>query len=382
MKHRIRFALALLVIAEMTLTTSVSAETPADQELLGDNEIVGDIVEDTDVNPEELSEQSSGGLISEAPEAPGASVAPEDAVAVYRFIVDDTEYAVQQVRAGEVLSQPKTPEASGGMTFETWVQEDGEPLFKDADGDGEIDPLIAGADTLGSEICVWARFTQAQEQPEEEPGQQPGEQSGLQFEEEPGQQPGEQSGRQSGEEPGQEPGEQSGQQPGEQSGQQFGEEPGQQPGEEPGQQFGKEPGQQFGEQPGEQSGKEPGQQLGEQSEEQPGEESEQQPEKRTEEDSLIETESAEALSADGMPAPNVLVYNGEPQALVSAGEGWLFSMDGENYTADIPLATDAGDYTVYFISEKPPEVQAQTLAVTIAKADVVLIPPEILTGEE
>ena len=64
----------------------------------------------------------------------------------------------------------------------------------------------------------------------------------------------------------------------------------------------------------------------------------------------------------------------------SAGEGWLFSVDGEAFTADIPVAVDAGDYTVFFKAAE--DAEAQALTVTVAKADVVLVPPEAMTGEE
>jgi hypothetical protein len=84
--------------------------------------------------------------------------------------------------------------------------------------------------------------------------------------------------------------------------------------------------------------------------------------------------------ADGAPVANALVYTGEAQALVSAGEGWLFSVDGEAFTADIPVAVDAGDYTVFFKAAE--DAEAQALTVTVAKADVVLVPPEAMTGEE
>ncbi len=53
------------------------------------------------------------------------------------------------------------------------------------------------------------------------------------------------------------------------------------------------------------------------------------------------------------PTANTLTYNGSPQNLVSAGtvgdSGFHmeYSLDGSNYSADIPTATDAGNYTVY-----------------------------------
>ena len=52
------------------------------------------------------------------------------------------------------------------------------------------------------------------------------------------------------------------------------------------------------------------------------------------------------------PTANTLTYNGAAQALVNAGtaEGgeMQYSLDGVTYSADIPTATAAGTYTVYF----------------------------------
>jgi len=55
-------------------------------------------------------------------------------------------------------------------------------------------------------------------------------------------------------------------------------------------------------------------------------------------------------------------------------------MDGETYAPDIPTAVDAGDYTVYFAPANA-DSEAQAMTVTVAKADVVLIPPEAMNGE-
>ena len=68
-----------------------------------------------------------------------------------------------------------------------------------------------------------------------------------------------------------------------------------------------------------------------------------------------------------------LVYTGSPQALVTAGSTdfgtLLYSTDGENYSADIPTATNAGTYTIYYKVEGSDNwnaVDAQTVEVTIA----------------
>jgi len=114
-------------------------------------------------------------------------------------------------------------------------------------------------------------------------------------------------------------------------------------------------------------------------EEQPAEE--QPAEEQPAEEQPVEEQPVEEQPVEGAPVPNELVYTGEALALVSAGEGWLFSTDGETYSEDIPTAVDAGEYTVYFKPAEAPEAEPQSLTVTVAKADVVLIPPQVMTGE-
>ena len=49
-----------------------------------------------------------------------------------------------------------------------------------------------------------------------------------------------------------------------------------------------------------------------------------------------------------------LVYSGSPQQLITPGEAengeMRYSLDGENYSAEIPTATDAGEYTVWYMA--------------------------------
>ena len=74
------------------------------------------------------------------------------------------------------------------------------------------------------------------------------------------------------------------------------------------------------------------------------------------------------------PTPiNTLIYTGEAQSLVTEGSTnfgtLLYSLDGENYSADIPTATNVGDYTVYYKvneSDNWNAVDAQTVTVAIA----------------
>ena len=83
-----------------------------------------------------------------------------------------------------------------------------------------------------------------------------------------------------------------------------------------------------------------------------------------------------SLTVEPVAAEN-LVYTGEAQALLAtAGEaegGELqYSLDGENYTAAEPVATNAGDYTVYYKvvgDGTHSDLEPATLNVSIAKAD-------------
>ncbi|MBE6526879.1 MAG: hypothetical protein E7Z63_03795 [Thermoplasmata archaeon] len=75
-----------------------------------------------------------------------------------------------------------------------------------------------------------------------------------------------------------------------------------------------------------------------------------------------------------VPTVNTLTYNGQPQQLVSADPSWdiviQYSLDGTNYSAEIPKATDAGSYTVYYMVKDDPnykDTEPGTVAVTIAK---------------
>ena len=71
------------------------------------------------------------------------------------------------------------------------------------------------------------------------------------------------------------------------------------------------------------------------------------------------------------PVALELTYNGEAQALVE-GEGFVYSLDGENFSEEVPTAVDAGEYVVYYCAEGGEIMQ---LTATIAKADVVFTAP-------
>ncbi len=87
-------------------------------------------------------------------------------------------------------------------------------------------------------------------------------------------------------------------------------------------------------------------------------------------------------------AIETLVYTGEPQVLVAAGEttdGTVeYSLDGENYSAELPVGIDAKEYTVYFRvmgDDNHNNLDAQQITATIAKADVEFITlPQAVAG--
>jgi hypothetical protein len=74
------------------------------------------------------------------------------------------------------------------------------------------------------------------------------------------------------------------------------------------------------------------------------------------------------------------MYTGEPQVLVKLQEGaWLYSLDGESFSLEIPTAINVEEYTVYM---KEVEEEALGVKVTIAKASVTFTPPVPNTTEE
>ena len=116
------------------------------------------------------------------------------------------------------------------------------------------------------------------------------------------------------------------------------------------------------------------------SEEEPSEEepSEEEPEEEEPTEESVEGVADEAamaaLSVENAPVvANALVYTGDAQPLVTAEGEWLYSLDGENVTADIPAAVNAGVYTVYYKAAE--DAEAQSVVVTVDKADVVFTPP-------
>ncbi len=79
------------------------------------------------------------------------------------------------------------------------------------------------------------------------------------------------------------------------------------------------------------------------------------------------------------PEPLILVFNNQPQRLIPEVESnlgtVLYSLDGNNYSEDIPSATHAGKYTVYYKvddNEKYIGSKPQTTSVSISKGKSVI----------
>ena len=72
-------------------------------------------------------------------------------------------------------------------------------------------------------------------------------------------------------------------------------------------------------------------------------------EEQVTEDLVSEETASEQTSAVDIPhAVTGLVYTGEPQALITAQDGdWSYSLDGEEYSTELPTGVNAGEYTVY-----------------------------------
>ena len=152
MKYTVKKALALLIAMLMALPTFALAEAPLD--VPDDRDAVvyegGEIVSDTvdeivsdavDESYEEAGEQTLGGDdagLEPEPQAPQPGEEPQEAVATWWFIVDDTLIATQEAREGDAIARPEDQVCPEGTVFDGWFLEDGTPLFMDADGEGEM----------------------------------------------------------------------------------------------------------------------------------------------------------------------------------------------------------------------------------------------------
>jgi len=83
------------------------------------------------------------------------------------------------------------------------------------------------------------------------------------------------------------------------------------------------------------------------------------------------------------PTGNVSDYNGKPQPLVTAGSAiggtMQYSLDGTNYSADIPTKVDAGNYQVYYkvVGDKNHKDTApQIVTAAISKIDPTVTDPK------
>ena len=86
-----------------------------------------------------------------------------------------------------------------------------------------------------------------------------------------------------------------------------------------------------------------------------------------------EVASEETAAASSLQGSEGLIYTGEPQELIIAQEGyWTYSLDGEQFSEELPTAVNAGAYTVY---AKEGEGEPVVIVVTIAKADATFTPP-------
>ena len=79
------------------------------------------------------------------------------------------------------------------------------------------------------------------------------------------------------------------------------------------------------------------------------------------------------------PQPQTLVYCGNAQQLVAAGEAvggtLMYSLDGTTYQAAIPSGVAAGSYTIYYKVQgdaNHTDTEAMNLSVTIGKKDIVI----------
>ncbi len=86
---------------------------------------------------------------------------------------------------------------------------------------------------------------------------------------------------------------------------------------------------------------------------------------------------ADATVATAPAAAENLTYTGSEQALLTAGTAsggtMQYSLDGTNYSAKVPAATNAGDYTVYYKvvgDQNHNDVAAASIPVTIARKAV------------
>ena len=427
---------------EVALDDGVAGQQPSGGLDLGDNYASGVTpdIEDTPVADggmglDGLTDLSIGDLISDAPEA----------VVVYRFLVNGAEYAAQTAKAGEEILRPEDPAAPEGTTFEGWYLEDETPLFADAEGDGVVDAVIAHVDAENVEITVYARFAEEEGTVNGEEGTGNREQgTGMAGDADADEPVADEpvadepvtdqpvadkpvvdepvadesvadepvadepvvdktaadetvadepvADKPVADKPVADPpvaDEPVADQP--VADKPVADEPvADQPvADEP---VADEP---VADQP---AADEP---VADQPVADEPVADEPVVDKPVADEPVADEPVADQPVADEpvadkpvadqpvpdqpaatLPTPNALTYNGEAQALVSGDGEWLYSLDGESFSSELPTAVNAGEYTVFLKPAGDPDAEAQALAVTIAKADVTFIPPEAAIAEE
>ncbi len=93
-----------------------------------------------------------------------------------------------------------------------------------------------------------------------------------------------------------------------------------------------------------------------------------------------------AASVTTVPTEKNLTYNGKAQELINAGTAsdsgsMRYSLDSENWSADIPTGTNAGSYTVYYkaVEEGADDSEVGQISVNIAKATPTVTAPTAKT---
>ena len=334
MKKTLCVLLSALLALSLLLTGALAEEEGA---LLLENDALEVTAQDGD---EEVSETE--GVLSEAEE--------EAPVATVCYCNGDELVGTQEVKNGDAFIPPVAPEAPEGQAFDGWYL-DGTKLFENEDAP---DRATVTADT--AYIYVNAAFVEVGEEEADEEGsddQEPVDQEPV--DQEPVEQEPADDSAADQEPVNQEPVDQEPQEPSP-----LGkvDQPQAEPDEVPGD-----------EQP---PMDEPSDETQTPADDLPSEEG---AATGTEADapSTDEQQPATDPAPAAQPAPRALTYNGEPQALLSAADGYLYSLDGETYGDQIPTATNAGEYTVFYKTAEDAEPTA--LTVVIAKADVILTAP-------
>ena len=98
---------------------------------------------------------------------------------------------------------------------------------------------------------------------------------------------------------------------------------------------------------------------------------------------FVVTATIARADSSGAPVAKTLTYTGQAQALVEAGSTdggtMLYSLDGETWSAELPTAKDAGNYTVLYKVQPDDNHTASepaSIPVTVGKADPTVTAPK------